>query len=376
MQTSIWEKETFYTPKDVTIIGSGFAGLWSAYFLKKNNPRLSIAVIERGIIPEGASTRNAGFATFGSLTELMHDAREMGQDNMLHLVEMRYQGLERIRKTFTKKEIDFLLTGGYELITPQHPISSKSLSEDIKWLNNNLSRKLKNKKIFEIADRKIGRFGLREVNHLVENKLEGCLHPGKLCQALLRTVQAMGVIILNNTTVTGYEINEIGIRIHNNRNLDLLTGKLLICTNAFVKTLLPELDVQPARGQVLLTAPIEGLKIKGAFHSDEGYIYFRNLGNRLLLGGARNKAFEEETTEVMDISTTIQDELESFLKRYLLPGINYTITDRWSGIMGVGDVKMPIVKKINGQVYCAVRMSGIGVALAPMIGEQVANMMK
>ncbi|MEP7257979.1 MAG: FAD-dependent oxidoreductase [Flavitalea sp.] len=375
MHTSIWEKETFYAPTDVTIIGSGFAGLWSAYFLKKNNPRLSVTIIERGIIPEGASTRNAGFATFGSLTELMHDAREMGEDNMLLMVKMRYQGLERIRKTFKKKETDFQLTGGYELITPHHPVSVKRLNEDIKWLNNKLSRKLNEKKIFELADQKINRFGLSKVNHLVENKMEGCLHPGKLCQSLLRTVQSMGITTLNQTNVTGYEKTTNGIRIHNHQGLDLLTGKLLICTNAFVKPLLPQLNVQSARGQILLTAPIEGLKIKGAFHSDEGFFYFRNLGNRLLLGGARNKAFEEETTENMGISSTIQNELELFLKRHLLPDTNYTITDRWSGIMGIGDVKMPIVKKIEDQVYCAVRMSGIGVALAPVIGEQVAEMM-
>ena len=39
MSLSIWEKESFFSPKDVIIIGSGFVGLWSAYYIKKRFPK-------------------------------------------------------------------------------------------------------------------------------------------------------------------------------------------------------------------------------------------------------------------------------------------------------------------------------------------------
>ena len=68
MQISIWEKESFYAPKNVIIVGSGLVGLWCAWHLKKNDPKLSVAIVDRGIIPTGASTRNAGFACFGSVS--------------------------------------------------------------------------------------------------------------------------------------------------------------------------------------------------------------------------------------------------------------------------------------------------------------------
>ena len=89
---SVWEKESFFAPADIVIAGSGLVGLWSAYYLKRSAPHLSITIVERGIIPTGASTRNAGFACFGSLTELVADAQKMGEDHMLELVEMRYFG--------------------------------------------------------------------------------------------------------------------------------------------------------------------------------------------------------------------------------------------------------------------------------------------
>src|SRR6478672_7115683 len=98
MQVSIWEKESFYSPKDIIIVGSGFVGLWSAYYLKKKNPKLNITIVDRGIIPTGASTRNAGFACFGSVTELIADTLSIGEEKMLDIVELRYKGLERIGK--------------------------------------------------------------------------------------------------------------------------------------------------------------------------------------------------------------------------------------------------------------------------------------
>ena len=98
---SVWESELFFAPKDFIVIGSGFTGLWSAYYLKKRYPDKSVVILERGIIPSGASSRNAGFACFGSFTELESDTQQHGESEMLELVEMRFKGLEKIRKKFS-----------------------------------------------------------------------------------------------------------------------------------------------------------------------------------------------------------------------------------------------------------------------------------
>lgn len=375
MQVSIWEKESFYAPKDVIIVGSGFVGLWCAFFLKKHNPKLSVAIVDRGIIPTGASTRNAGFACFGSVTELLHDSQQMGEDKLLELVEKRYKGLERIQKIFKPKKIDFELCGGYELITEKNKLTKNDLEESIAHLNKQLRKIIKEEKTFRLSDKKINTFGFTNISHLIENKQEGYLHSGKLCQQLLQAVQAQGVTVLNSIEITGYEKKGDSIQLYTNQHVQLSTQKLLICTNAFAKQLIPSVDIIPARGQVLLTSPIDNLPFKGTFHYDEGFYYFRNLGNRVLLGGARNSAIEQEATTEMTTTDNIQQELEKFLSTYLLPGKKFSITDRWSGIMGMGNEKMPIIQEINPQVFCAVRMSGMGVALAPIVGEQVAKML-
>ncbi len=373
---SIWEKETFFAPQDVIIVGSGFVGLWSALYLKKKAPKLKISILERGLIPTGASTRNAGFACFGSLSELMHDVQISGTDKMLELVELRYKGLEKIQKHFADGSVDFEINGGYELYDDSL-IDTETLIANIEYINALLKSITGTKKTFKLNDEKIESFGFAKIRHLVKNNLEGSLHSGKLLQALLQRVQVAGVQVFNATEVTTYNLYDENIEIETNKHLPFSTKKLLVCTNAFAQELLPDLDIVPARGQVLLTSPIKNLPWKGTFHSDEGFYYFRNLGNKVLLGGARNKAFEDEATKDPQITSIIQNELEKYLDKVILPKQKgeYTIENRWSGIMCMGGEKMPIVKQALPNVFCAVRMSGMGVALAPEVGQQVAEMM-
>jgi glycine/D-amino acid oxidase-like deaminating enzyme len=372
---SIWESESFFSPKDYVVIGSGFTGLWSAYYLKKFHPDRSVMIIERGIIPSGASTRNAGFACFGSFTELLADQQSTGEKEMLELVSMRFKGLKKIKNLVGRHRIDYESNGGYELISAEQYPDVNLLRTRMDQLNQQLKRITGKQKTFQLSQAKLKQFGLGGSHHLIENSLEGQLHSGKLCEALLQIVQSMGVTVLTNTEIHKLETTSKGVELLTNLPVMIKAEKALVCTNAFAKTLLPDLDVRPARGQILLTSPIDGLKLKGCFHYEEGFYYFRNLGNRVLLGGARNRFLKEEETFSASTSIPVQDELERFLKEIILPGLSYTIDQRWSGTMAVGKEKKPIIKQINNHVYCAVRMSGMGVALAPQAGKTVAQMM-
>jgi gamma-glutamylputrescine oxidase len=372
---SIWEKESFFAAKDVVIIGSGLAGLWSAYHLKKKRPSLSITILESGLIPTGASTRNAGFACFGSLTELMQDYHTLGETKMMELVSLRYRGLEQLQKVFRPEEIDFCICGGYELITDQLQYPAETLREGIQLINRCLADIIPFEETFRFANHKIKNFGFSKVDHLVENMQEGYLHSGKLCELLLRRLHIAGVTILNGVHVNGYTKAGGSFIVETAQGIELKAGALLVCTNAFAATLIPGLDIVPARGQILLTSEIPGLPFKGTFHADEGYYYFRNLGNRVLLGGARNKDFMGERSADMKTTGLIQEALGHYLSTHILPGRSFTITDRWSGIMAMGADKIPIVKQVEPGVFCAARMSGMGVALTPAVGEQIASMM-
>ncbi len=371
MQYSVWEKETFYAPADVLIVGAGFTGLWSAYHLKKAQPALNILILERGSVPAGASSRNAGFACFGSLTELLADTRQSGTDAMLELAEMRFRGLEQISRIAARHKVDLELNGGYELIDAGNPVSD--LEDSISWLNDQLKTFLGTSTCFSIADHQIPAFGFKDIQHLILNRHEGTLHPGKLLQALQHELTSMGVRILYGIGVDSYMPQSGQITV-NSSEFTFSCANLLLCTNAFTASLLNKVDILPARGQVIVVQPERPPAFSGSFHYDEGFYYFRNHGDRIILGGARNKDFEREATATSGITDTIRQHLETFLQQKLIPGQRYLLTDHWSGIMAMGSSKAPILDRIEPQVFLAARMSGMGVALAPVAGEKIARM--
>ena len=392
MAISVWEQSTYFAPKDLVIVGCGFVGLWTAYEAIQKNPKLNITILERGVIPSGASTRNAGFSCFGSVSELMYDIQLMGEAAMLETVKMRYDGLQRIQKVFKAKEIDYNQWGGYELFEGKKSKNSSNdlydiskLENDIAYLNKILAPALKTPKkngkylpIYTNASKEIKKLGFQGIEALAFNQMEGQLNSAKLVLALQKAVQSKGVQILFSTEVKKFKAHKKGVTITTNLDAPIEAKQFLICTNGFAKQLMPKLDVVPARGQVFVTEPIKNLKFKGCFHFDEGYYYFRNLGNRLLLGGARNADFKNEKTYSLDTSDTIQKVLEKFMMERILPkgSKKPKIELRWSGTMGMGKIKKPIIEQLQANVYCAVRMSGMGVAIAPIVAQKALKLMK
>lgn len=156
--------------------------------------------------------------------------------------------------------------------------------------------------------------------------------------------------------------------------INFKTQKLFIATNGFAKQFVAE-EVQPARAQVLITTPIKNLKIKGTFHLDKGYYYFRNVDNRILFGGGRNLDFKTEETAVFGQTPRIQNELEKILKEIILPNTSFEIEHRWSGIMGVGPQKKAIVKQLSDNVFCGVRLGGMGVAIGSLVGKELGELL-
>lgn len=365
---SIWELETFYRKRDVIIIGAGFTGLWTAISIKERYPEKSVLIIERNAIPLGASTRNAGFACFGSLTEVIADAEKMGWDKTVELVRMRFEGLKKIQHYFKNSEIDFELDGGYEILNTDQPLNM--LNE----VNERLKPITGIEKTYNLQQGKIKEFGLGKSNFLIENLCEGSLHSGKLVQKLIEQCHSLHVEFLFGIEVKEIVENIREVQVLVSDEISIQTDQIIFCTNAFSSRFLEDEEIIPARGQVILTEPIKNLKLKGTFHYDEGFYYFRNLGDRILLGGGRNQDFKTEETNTFGTTAFLQNHLENFLQDIILPGQDFKVANRWSGIMAMGTEKTPIIKQFSERQFCAVRLSGMGVALAPKIGEIVAEL--
>jgi hypothetical protein len=372
MNLSYWELDTYFSSVDVLIVGSGIVGLNASIALKEQKSNLKVLVIERGILPLGASSKNAGFSCFGSVSELLDDLENSSESEVFSLVEKRWKGLQRLRAVLGDKQLELNNWGGFELFDNEE-IFEKCAS-NIDYLNKQVSSIVGSNEVYKTADNKINEFGFHNVGHLIENQFEGQIDTGKMISSLVRKAQELGVLILNSIEIKSLQDNDNQVTVSLGNGFEFKARKVIVATNGFAKQLLPELHVNPARAQVLITQPIPNLKIKGTFHYDKGYYYFRNVGNRLLLGGGRNLDFSGEETTEMIVTENIQNALESLLKEVILPKIDFTIDHRWSGIMGVGEKKTTIVKLISPNVACAVRMGGMGVAIGSLIGAEVADL--
>lgn len=368
MNYSYWELKEWFSNIDFTIVGSGIVGLNCAISLKEKYSKAKIIVLEKGMLPQGASTKNAGFACFGSLSEILDDLNHHSEEEVFNIVNQRWQGLQLLRKILGDKAIDFQQNKGFELF------------EDESFYNYCLSKKEEvNKLLKPIFKEDV----FTEINNIygfdkiypkyITNNFEGQLDTGKMAAQLLLKANSLGIKIINNISLKSFiEINE-KVKLKTNRS-DFYTKKLFIATNGFSKQLLEE-NINPARAQVLITRPIKNLKIKGTFHLDRGYYYFRNIDNRILFGGGRNLDFKTEETTQFGQTEIIQNELERILSDIILPNQEFEIEHRWSGIMGVGNQKKAIVKQTSQNIFCGIRLGGMGVAIGSLVGKELAELL-
>lgn len=371
---SFWERESFLPKFDALVIGSGIVGLTAALHLREHlGASARIAVVERGALPEGASTRNAGFACFGSLTELLDDCTQMTENEVFTLVEKRWRGLQRLRERVGDATMRYESFGGYEIFKVTEGGVFDDCKNKLSYFNSEVRRITGIEHTYQI---KQNSFGFNNVlPNIIWNSAEGQIHTGEMMRTLLSLVKSKNIELFNGLTILKIEDHESEVCLFTEGG-QIFTSKLIVANNGFALRLMPDLEVIPARNQVLVTKPLKNLPFKGSFHYDKGYFYFRNIGNdRILLGGGRNLDLQNEATDEFGLTSKIQSTLLGILQNIILPTEKVEVEMWWSGIMGVGSVKKPIIRYISPNVVAAVRMGGMGVAIGSLVGEEAVNLL-
>jgi gamma-glutamylputrescine oxidase len=368
---SYWETSILLKPFDFIVLGAGLTGKQVALKIKKKFPSARVAVVDRSTFSYGASTRNAGFACFGSVSEFIMDANDYGESLLLDLIYKRHKGIHQLISEFGAEQIGFQASGGYEMF--ENKDEFESVISQLNYYNDKLKSILNINQTFNIVE-----------NHSMNksyfpksifNAHEGQLNSGLLNQTIADLMHREGVIPMYGITIEALNKASNGYVLSTNEGFELKTSQLIVCNNAFASELLPELNVVPARGQIVVTKPIDNLPFNGIFHADKGYIYYRTIDNRLLIGGGRNFYQEEETTSVIETTYNLRNFLENYIKQFILPEQAFEIDMHWSGIMGMGTEKYPIVKRIDSHLLVAVRMGGMGVALGPVVSDELMTLL-
>jgi gamma-glutamylputrescine oxidase len=358
---SYWEREEWLKPPDLLVIGAGIVGATTALRYKENHPDHEVLIVDKGLAPEGASTRNAGFTCIGSISEHLADMKIAGEETVLNRISRRWNGLNLLKQTMGEPAMDYHHTGGYEIFTD--PALFEHCRENVDQMNRHLNERLGLEEVYSVTE--------YEGYPAIYNHVEGAINSGRMMRSLHQKLALAGVRIWWNTPVRSVEPGRVIL----SDDFELSARKIAVTTNGFVSRLL-DLPVKPARGFVFITHPIENLKWKGTFNHNAGYVYFRNVGNRLLLGGARDLAKEQETTDQFGVNPRIREYLLGFATDVLHLPSGWEVDMEWSGIMGVTENKEPVIRQVKPDVYAAAGLSGMGIAIGMQVARELTDLIE
>ena len=195
---SYWEEALYYQNYDLIVVGAGLTGLSTAYFAKKENPDARIMILERGVFPIGASTRNAGFACIGTIGEHLADLEIDTEERLKERIKARYEGLQLLKTTLGEKTIDYDPCGGWEIFTDTGKFETAQLN--VVRFNALMEEVIGEKEVYQI-----GEF---EGYQAIFNRVEGSLHPGKMIKRLVQLNSDAGNEIRWQTEVTNVDFDE------------------------------------------------------------------------------------------------------------------------------------------------------------------------
>lgn len=167
--------------------------------------------------------------------------------------------------------------------------------------------------VYSVEDVSKKNWGFHGIKYAITNNLEGLINTGQMMVSLIALARNEGVEIFNGMTIDSLESTPTGVKCVTGED-QFFASKVIICTNGMARQLIPDLDVKPARNQVIVTSEIKDLQMNGAFHMNRGYVYFRHIGKRVLIGGFRNMDMEGESTWEFGQTELIQNYLEDCLR--------------------------------------------------------------
>jgi glycine/D-amino acid oxidase-like deaminating enzyme len=323
---------------DVAIVGAGYTGLWTAYYLAKADPRLRIAVVEKDIAGFGASGRNGGWVSPFFTTPLTEIARTHGREAAVQLQDAMYATVDEIGRVCAAEEIDARFHRGgslwvsaspaqtprvYEVYETQRSFASSE--EDWMWLDR--------------------RGVLERVR--VEGCLGGiyspryaCVQPARLARGLADVAERLGVRIYEGTPALS--AGPGGVETPAGK---LSAGVVLLATEGYTCTLPGhERDVVPVYDFMIATEPLpSGVWDEIGWHgrevlSDASYLFVyaqRTADERIAIGGTTAPYhFGSRISPRFERPRAIFEAVHTALTRLFPAVTGARITHRWGGVLG------------------------------------------
>lgn len=341
MTTSHWLRQHSFTTPDITtdvlIIGGGYVGLSTAYWLTEYRPDLKITVLERRQCGAGASGRNAGFLTKGSAAFFKGLTSKWGHDKALSIYRFAEESLELVHQHILQAspEIKYERSSSMTLFQ-----NEKQFQE---WENTEF-----NPSEFKFEWREQEKLPLplqAKFYGAFENAPEYKVNPIQLLSSIKKLLLARKVQIIEN--VSAFEITKDGVQTEVNT---IKAKQTVLALNGYFpqfSSLFKDIIV-PRRAQMLAVELEEEFNCPSLHYDPPERVYWRKSQDKVLvIGGKRLLDEAGETGDFEKISPVIQRGLEQYLKEQL--NLKYKVIHRWSGTMGFTEHELPLVSKVTAE---------------------------
>ena len=342
MSVSYWnDKGHRYTAsKDVVIIGGGIAGVSTAYWLNKLEPSLDIAILEKNRLGDGATGRNAGFITCGSVEHFNRLVTKHGEQEAKDIWNFSETNLKLLKEELSlkddDKEIGFQHKGSFSLASTQNEFEELKRSSKIM---ESMGISVETLNDLEIEKR------LGAVNFVGGIKYidDATVNPKLLLNAIKQRFSNK-VHIYENAEV--FDISNDGDnKLVKSRRRYISAPIVIIATNGYSPLIHNYFDdkIFPTRGQILATEPVSHF-MESACYANFVLDYFRQMPTgEMIIGGFRQLKKDTEKGYSDEVTDVIQEALEKFLHDHIPAVRKAKITHRWSGIMGFSVDGQPMV---------------------------------
>lgn len=365
---------------DVVIVGGGYAGIATAYFLKRAEPSMSVAVLEAEVIGFGASGRNAGFAmtTFGLMMSLTKTFFGPEKTRQSHRYMERAVDLVGELVAEHHLDCDYERTGFLRIATT--PAYIKRIREEVELVH---SLGLEG---VEWIDAQAVRERVNSPLYLGAWWEPRCalVNPAKLAREMKRVAAQFGAQIYERTPVSEISRGAGTFRVKTATGT-VTAGRLVIATNAYSLSI-PQVRRQqvPVWTHIVLTEPLEPEQLVPiGWKGREGIEDYRNLvhyyrltaDNRLLMGG-RDVTLGFAGNMDRDLNASTFEQLERDIVAFYPSLKGVKITHRWGGPVSVPIDMTPALGYLGDQraVY-SLGCMGHGVSLTHLNGLVLADLL-
>lgn len=335
--TSIWQNTSvpaLASKVDVVIVGAGITGLSVAYWLKELRPKLKITIVDGVDVGAGASGKNAGFVTAGSLAYLAGLIRREGKESALSYWEEKQKNLSLMKEKLLGENSDFL----------EIPIGSTTLYRNEKTLKEDYEL-LCDLPAMSLSDSiELSKEGLFDFFGGLKLISDRSVNPLKLLKSMRSHLDSLGVEFLMGNSLAWIE-NDGKVILEKG---EIQAEKIFVCVNGYAGQVSLALNewVKPKRAQII-SIQTQNFNAKGNFYDPDNRVYFRKHHlDTLLVGGMRLIDEKAEDSDFDKVSKKIQLALEKYGQDLIRS--KPKVIARWSGIMGFTQDEKPLIKVIPG----------------------------